>query len=118
MKPNVERTSLSNGSRLSCGRRADRRKAPACSGPAPGKGTADSLKGQADSFKRMLGCGLFSRADSDRCTGLDGCDDWNHLEIDEVVPVAHPFIEQCALLALHDLEAAAEITRDPAVHVG
>jgi hypothetical protein len=66
----------------------------------------------------MLGCGLLSRADSDRCTRLGGRDDWNHLEIDEVVPVAHPFIEQCALLALHDLEAAAEITGDPAVHVG
>jgi hypothetical protein len=40
-----------------------------------------------------------------------------HLEIDEVGPVLYPGIEECAIVALHDLEALTEVVGHPAVHV-
>src|SRR4051794_30029457 len=38
--------------------------------------------------------------------GLRGGDDLDHLEAREIRPVAHPLVEQPALVALHDLVAA------------
>src|SRR5438132_13407626 len=44
-------------------------------------------------------------------------DDWNHLELDQVVPAGGPLRQECSVLALHDLEAAPEVLRDPTCHV-
>ena len=61
---------MPNESRLSCGRRARRRKGPAHPAVArPGEATADSLKSRPDSFKRMLGSMLVSLQDF-----LEACD--------------------------------------------
>jgi hypothetical protein len=40
-------------------------------------------------------------------------DDRNHLEVGHIVPVRHPLIEKSPILALHDLETAAQVGRDP-----
>src|SRR5207247_6731067 len=44
-------------------------------------------------------------------------DDRNHLELDQVVPTGGPLRQERSVLALHDLEAAPEVLRDPTRHV-
>ena len=39
------------------------------------------------------------------------------LEVDQIAPAFHPFIQQPAVVALHDLEAAAEAVGDSAGYV-
>ena len=41
----------------------------------------------------------------------------NDFELDQIFPPGHPFGEEILILALHDLEAAAEIVGDPTRHI-
>jgi hypothetical protein len=48
-----------------------------------------------------------------RC-GLSRGDNRNDLEVDDVVPVRHPLIEEVAVVTFHDLIAALQVLGDPA----
>src|SRR6266581_3212672 len=45
------------------------------------------------------------------------CDDRNDLEFDQVLPAGGPLPKERSVLALHNLEAAPEVLRDPTRHV-
>src|SRR5688500_14885483 len=49
-----------------------------------------------------------------RRLSLFGRDDRNVCEFRDVVPVRHPLVEERAVVAVHYLNAALEISRDPA----
>src|SRR5262247_3487414 len=62
--------------------------------------------------------GYASQPRADPLHGLRRGDDRDHLHVGDVAPAGDPLVEQAAIVALHELVAAAHVRRDPARDVG